>query len=43
MLIAVSDEAAARTPNAYRSKTGTRKGAASHQRSDGASREAVVD
>jgi len=38
MLIAVFDDAAARTPNAYHSKTGTPRGTASRRRSDGASK-----
>src|SRR6478672_9910293 len=38
MLIAVYDDAAARTPNAYHSKTGTPRGTASRRRSDGASK-----
>jgi len=36
MLIAVFDDAAARTANAYHSKTGTPRDAAPHRRSDGA-------
>jgi len=42
MLIAVFDDAAARTANAYHSKTGPPRGAAPHQRSDGAGN-GVVD
>src|SRR6478735_6360504 len=42
MLIAVFDDAAARTANAYHSKTGAPRGAAPHQRSDGAGN-GVVD
>src|SRR6476619_4718361 len=38
MLMAVFDDAAARTPNAYHSKTGTPRGTASRRRSDGASK-----
>src|SRR6476469_5529243 len=38
MLIAAVDDAAARTPNAYHSTTGTPRGTASRRRSDGASK-----
>jgi hypothetical protein len=42
MLIAVFDDAAARTANAYHSKTGTPKGAASRRRSGWRQQKGVV-